>query len=162
MADGRRHPPHLTVFALDQFQPDPAIRHALAETDGRHRAAEMVGRVTPCVPSDAIVHRRRAADCAPYLRLRLQKPCAARQSFPALNQNALFQFLQTFRRRNSFHLRPILAFVRVARMQELFVPLRLVAQEQQALRNPRPAGQWDRHFSENQIPRAGGWASRRR
>ena len=31
-----------------------------------------------------------------------------------------------------------------------------------ALRNPRPAGRWDRHFSENRIPPARGWATRRR
>ena len=68
-----------------------------------------------------------------YFRLRLQNPRAARQGFPALNRNAAFQFFQTFRRRNFFHLRPILALVRVARMQQAFVPLRFVAQQQQAL-----------------------------
>ena len=43
-------------------------------------------------------------------------------------------FFKALRRRDFFHLRPILAFVRVARMQQFFVPFRFVAQEQQPFR----------------------------
>jgi hypothetical protein len=35
MADGGGHPPHLTVFAFNQFQPNPAIGNAFAETNRR-------------------------------------------------------------------------------------------------------------------------------
>jgi hypothetical protein len=65
--------------------------------------------------------------------LRLQNPRAAGQSFSALDGNAAFELLQNFRCGNIFNLRPILAFVGVAGMQQAFVPFRLVAQEQQAL-----------------------------
>jgi hypothetical protein len=105
MADGCRHAPHLTIFAFNQFQPNPAIRHAFAEADGW-------------------IARRN-------YWLRFQNPCAAGQGFPALNRNAAFQFLQTFRRGNVFNLCPILALVCVARMQQAFVPCRFIAQEQQ-------------------------------
>lgn len=33
MPDGGSHAPHLTVFALDQLNGNPTIRHGLAETD---------------------------------------------------------------------------------------------------------------------------------
>ena len=68
-----------------------------------------------------------------HFRLRLQNPRAAGQCFPALNHNAVFELFQNFRCGNIFNLRPILAFVGVAGMQQAFVPFRLVAQEQQAL-----------------------------
>ena len=107
MADGRRHPPHLAVLALDEFQSDPAIRHALAKADGR-------------------IARR-------HLGLRFQQPCAARQGLVALNHQTVLHFVQHLARRDLLHLRPILALVGVARVQEFFIPVRLVAQEQQAL-----------------------------
>ena len=64
--------------------------------------------------------------------LRFQNPRAAGQCFSTLNYNSTSQFFQGFARGNFFNLRPILALVRVARMQEFFIPLRLVAQQQQA------------------------------
>jgi hypothetical protein len=51
----------------------------------------------------------------------------------ALDGHAARQFGQRRGRGNLFHLRPVFAFVRVARVQERFVPLRLVAQQQQPL-----------------------------
>ena len=35
MANDGGHSPHLPVFTFNQFQANPAIRHAFAETDGR-------------------------------------------------------------------------------------------------------------------------------
>ena len=53
MAHRRRHPPHLPVFAFDQLESNPAIRHAFAKADGR-RAGENSRRC-----------RARASACAP-------------------------------------------------------------------------------------------------
>lgn len=65
-------------------------------------------------------------------RLWLQQPRTAGQGFPVLNRHAKTKLLQTFRRRNPFYLCPILALVGMTRMKKPFVPIRLVAQEQQA------------------------------
>jgi hypothetical protein len=135
MPDGRRHPPHLTVLALDQFQPDPTIGDGFAETDGRGASWNFWSSgvsaerrtIFGSVNSGALPRRHY------NLRLRLQNPCAAMQSFPALNHNSSFQFLQAFRCRDFFNLRPILALVGVARVKESFVPVRFIAQEQQPL-----------------------------
>src|ERR1051325_29541 len=35
MADGGGHAAHLAIFAFDEFEADPAVRHVLAETDRR-------------------------------------------------------------------------------------------------------------------------------
>jgi hypothetical protein len=106
MADGCRHAPHLTIFAFDQFQTNPAIRHALPKTN-RWNARRNYW-------------------------LWFQNPRAAGQGFPALNRNPAFQFFQIFPRGNFFNLCPILALVRVAWMQQAFVPCRFVAQKQQS------------------------------
>jgi len=132
MADYRRHFANLPVLAFNQLQTDPAIRNTLAKSDWR--IARRQGRARHSVRA---VWRnygalRRAEDCVSYLRLRLQNPRAARQGLPALNQNPRFQFLQTFRRRDFFHLRPILPLMRVTRMQQLFVPRRFITQQQQS------------------------------
>ena len=89
MADGGGHAAYLAVFAFNQFQPNPAIRHAFAETDGRVTrgnyggASVLASRLVSSLASPSL---RRAGDCPPYLRLRLQNPGAAGQRFPALNQ----------------------------------------------------------------------------
>ena len=62
------------------------------------------------------------------LWLRFENPRQARQRFVSLNHNAACQLFQGFRRRSSFDLRPIFPFVRVARMQQLFVQFRFIAQ----------------------------------
>ena len=67
------------------------------------------------------------------LRLRFQPPRVAGQGFPALDQQATLQPGERLGRGQVFHLRPILALVGVARVQQEFVPVRLVAQEQQSL-----------------------------
>ena len=139
MADGRRHFANLTVSAFNQLQTDPAIGNGFAETDGRiaRRNLSRAG----ILPALRALWREQffglselgGQDARPtfHLRLRFKQPRAARQSFPALNQNPLFQLLQTFRRRNSFDLRPILALMRVARMQQFFIPFCVIAQKQQ-------------------------------
>ena len=101
MANRRRHSPHLTVFAFNQFQTNPAIGNAFAKTDWRNAWRNF--------------------------RLRLQNPRAAWQRFTALNRNSSFQFLQIFRRWNFFDLRPILALMCASRVQQLFIPLRFIA-----------------------------------
>jgi hypothetical protein len=105
MSNRSRHFANLPIFTFNQFQTNPAIWHAFAETNWR--------------------------DARRNFRLWFQNPRATRQRFAVLNQNSLFQLPQTFRRRNLFDLRPILARVRVARMQQTFVPRRFIAQKQQ-------------------------------
>ena len=103
----------------------------------------------------------RGGICAPCFarRLRLQQPRAARQRFPALDHHAALQFAQASARRDFFNLRPILAFVRVARVQQFFVPLRFVAQEQQPFGiRVQPADGinvfWKTKFRERAVGRA--------
>ena len=63
---------------------------------------------------------------------------------------------------NFFHLCPIFAFVRVARMQELFVPCGFIAQEQQAFGIRVEPADGINICRKTEIPPARGSASRRR
>ena len=133
MADGRRHPPHLTVLAFDQFQSNPAIRHRFAETDGRIARGNLGGASVPASRLLRTVARLVSSLAPPDFRLGFEQPSAAGQGFAALDQNTFFQLLQAFRRGNLLDLHPIFAFVGMAGMQQFCVPFRFIAQEQQAL-----------------------------
>src|SRR6266702_5844217 len=76
MANGRGHAPDLAIFALDQFQTQPADRHGFAQTDRR-----WAGR---------------------NFRLRLQNPGAARQRLPAAQHDAALELLERLGRRLAF------------------------------------------------------------
>ncbi len=106
MTNQRGHPPHLPVLALDQFQTNPTVPNVFAETN----------RWIP----------RRDH------RLWFQKPGPAWQGPPSLYDDAFLQLPQRFRGRNSFNLRPVNPPMAVSRVQQSFVELRLVAQQQQA------------------------------
>ena len=60
--------------------------------------------------------------------LRVENPGAGGKSFAALNGQALCQFFQRVRRRDALDLPPIGARMRVARMEQTFVPFRFVAE----------------------------------
>jgi hypothetical protein len=106
MADGGGHATHLAVLAFDEFEADPAIGHAFAEADGR--------------------------DARRNLRLRVEEPGAAGQGFVALDDESVLKLVQGFAHGDFFDLRPILAFVGVARVEELCVPMCFIAQEEEA------------------------------
>jgi hypothetical protein len=106
MANGSRHAADLTIFPLDEFQADPAVRHGLAKPDGR-----LAGR---------------------DLRLRFEQPGATWQRFAALNDEATGEGFQCGDGGNAFHLRPVFAFVGVTRFEQAGVPFGLIAQQQQA------------------------------
>ena len=127
MTNRRRHFANLAVFAFNQFQSNPAIRNTFAETDWRNARRDCV---VSALCADCFEPQARRYN----LRLRLQNPRAARQSFATLNYNSVFQPLQIFQRWNFFDLRPILAFVRILRMQKFFIPFCLVAQKQKSFR----------------------------
>lgn len=64
----------------------------------------------------------------------IQHPRPAGQGFAPLDHQPVLQFVQRDARGNAFHLCPIFAFVGVARVQEFFIPFRLIAQQQQTFR----------------------------
>src|SRR5437867_1292323 len=106
MADRGGHAPHLAVLAFDQFQTDPAIRNALPKTDRR-------------------IARRQ-------FRPGFQQPRAARQGPPPENHHASFQLPQRLGVRDPLYLSPINPPMSVARVQQPFIELRLIAQQQQS------------------------------
>ena len=67
VASGGCHPSDLAVFAFHQFQTNPAGRNGFAKTNRR-----IAGR---------------------YLRLRIQKPCAALTGFSALDNGSGFELV---------------------------------------------------------------------
>ena len=91
MTDGGGHTTHLTVFAFNQFQANPTIGHAFAETDGWIAWGNLNlpwwGERPPRAGLSAETLRRRLVSSLlpPNHRLRLQNPSPARQGFPALN-----------------------------------------------------------------------------
>ena len=95
MAKRGRHAPDLAIFPFDQLQSNPAGRHCLAEADRR-------------------VARRN-------LRLRLQPPGTAWQCPASLDYYPPAEVAQDFVRRNTFYLRPILAFMRLCWMEQALV-----------------------------------------
>jgi hypothetical protein len=102
------HAADLAVFALDQFQSEPAGWNCFAKANWR-----IAGW---------------------HVRLRIEKPRAASARFAALDDRAGFEFAQGFRGRNPFDLDPILALVRVTRVQQLLVEIWFITEEQETFR----------------------------
>ncbi len=144
MADGRRHFTNLTVLALDQFQTDPAIRNALAKTDGR------IARRNDAVSA-------LCADCFETTGSTLQFPAAAPATthgtatssgpeskflFPV---SANFPATEFFRSAPNTRARARGAGAAVFRS----TPVR--RSRAKGLPNLRRAVRWDKHFLVNQI-----------
>src|SRR6516162_410663 len=100
MADRRCHAAHLAVFAFDEFQPNPAIRDAFAETNGRIAGKE--GGASVILSRHFLFWFWFAGSLVPRdnIRLRLKQPRTTGQSLEALNYQAAPQFFQDFARRD--------------------------------------------------------------
>lgn len=121
MSNGRGHFADLPVFPFGQFEPNPAIRNSLSETNGR-------------------ISRRNDGRAGGNVRMAvgigenglwLDHPHPARQGFAALDDNAALQELQFFRRRNPFNLGPILALMGVAGMKQFLVQAGFITQKKE-------------------------------
>lgn len=108
MANGCSHAAHLPVLAFKQFQTNPAGRHGLAEADGRGTRG--------------------------HVRLWVENPGAAGQRQSFLDLEPCTELEQALRRGEPLDLRPVFAFMSMARMQQLLVKCGFIAEQEQAFR----------------------------
>ena len=161
MPDGRRHAPYLAVFALDQFQTDPAIRHAFAKTDRRHCVAESVAvaatprrrRGPPSLRRVGKLATRASpphyCDAASQLRVAAPTATRGRAASRDLESTSLVVTCRALHASESVPPAPnTRAHARGADAADVrSIPVRHSTAA--SLPNPRRAVRWDRHFSES-------------
>ena len=102
----RGHAAYLSVLSFNKFEGDPTVGDALAKANGRFT-------------------RR-------HCRLRIEENCAAGKGLMSLNFQARLQLSEGGHGGDAFHLHPIGSSVRILRVQQPLIQIRLIAQEQQS------------------------------
>ena len=106
VADGGGHAADLAIFSFDKFEAEPAGRDGFAETDGGGTRWDF--------------------------RLGIKNPGVTRQGFASLHNDSFGELLQGLFCGDALDLGPVFTGVSVARVQEFFVQVWFVAQEEQA------------------------------